>query len=195
MQEMGWSKAAAADPVLFLKPSTAYVQEGSPIKIPYGCQELQHEVELGVIIGRKGTDVPVSEAMDYVGGYTVCLDMTARDLQAKAKAEGKPWSVAKGFDTSCPVGSFIPKEQVPDPHSLRLWCQVNGIMRQEGNTRDMIHKIPDLICLITRVFTLEPGDLILTGTPSGVGSLAAGDEIRVGLGDLLSVTFPVTTRD
>jgi acylpyruvate hydrolase len=192
---MGWSKAAAADPVLFLKPCTAYVVEGNPIKIPYGCNDLHHEVELGVIIGRKGVDVPVSEAMDYVGGYTVCLDMTARDLQAKAKAEGKPWSIAKGFDTSCPVGTFIPKEQIADPHALRIWCEVNGKMRQDGNTKDMIRKIPDLIHMISRTFTLEPGDLILTGTPAGVGTLSAGDEIRAGLADLISMKFSVARRE
>ena len=195
MQEMGWSKLAAAEPVLFLKPSTSYVLEGNPIKIPLGCNDLHHEVELGVIISRKGVDVPVSEAMDYVGGYTVCLDMTARDLQAKAKSEGKPWSVAKGFDTSCPVGPFIPKEQIPDPHSLRIWCEVNGQIRQDGNTRDMIRKVPDLISLISRIFTLEPGDLILTGTPAGVGALSAGDEITAGLADIISVKFSVTRRE
>lgn len=192
---MGWTQAASAgQPVLFLKPSTSYVTEGGVIRIPHGCEDLHHEVELGVIIGRKGSDVGVSEAMDYVGGYTVCLDMTARDLQAKAKAEGKPWSVSKGFDTSCPVGSFIPKEQIADPHSLRIWCQVNGKMRQDGNTGDMIRPIPELISIISRVFTLEPGDLILTGTPAGVGTVAAGDSIEAGLGDLIKVKFGVERR-
>ena len=193
---MGWSKPITTEtPVLFLKPSTAYVLEGNPIRPPRGTQDLHHEVELGVIIGRKGTDVSISEAMDFVGGYTICLDMTARDLQAKAKSEGRPWSVAKGFDTSCPVGAFIPKEQIPDPHALRIWCEVNGQMRQDGNTSDMIRKIPELIHIISQVFTLEPGDLILTGTPGGAGHVSIGDEIKAGLADLISIKFKVASRE
>lgn len=184
------------EPVLFLKPPTAFVTEGHPIRIPTSCMELHHEVELGVIIGRKGSDIAVNEAMDFVGGYTIALDMTARDFQTRAKKEGRPWSVAKGFDTSCPVGQFIPKEQVADPHNLKLWCEVNGKMRQNGNTRDMIRRIPDLVSYVSQFFTLEPGDLILTGTPEGVGAVAAGDTITAGLGDdLVKITFQVTQKE
>lgn len=163
-------------------------------QVPKGCLELHHEVELAVIISRKGSDIPVSEAMDYVGGYTVALDMTARDLQAIAKKAGNPWSVAKGFDTACPVGTFIPKEQIPDPHNLRLWCQVNGAKRQDGNTSEMIMKIPDLVSYISGWFTIEPGDVILTGTPAGVGQVKAGDEIEAGLGDSLKIRYKVIQK-
>lgn len=165
------------------------------MKVPKGCNELHHEIELGVIIGRKGSDIPVSEAMDYVGGYTIALDMTARDLQAKAKASGNPWSVAKGFDTACPVGTFIPKEQIPDAHNLRLWCEVNGRMRQDGNTSEMIHKIPQLVSFVSGWFTIEPGDVILTGTPAGAGQVVPGDQIQAGLGDdLLRIKFQVIKK-
>jgi len=178
-------------PIIFLKPSTSYVTEGNAIKVPIGCKELHHEVELGVIIGRKGVNIKESEAMDYVGGYTVSLDMTARDMQSIAKKEGNPWSISKGFDTACPVGAFIPKEAVTDPNSIQLWCKVNGNMRQNGNTKDMVFKIPQLISYISQYFTLETGDLILTGTPEGVGAVKAGDTIEAGLADLVKVKFQV----
>lgn len=178
-------------PMLFLKPPTAYLTEGNPIKIPKGCAELHHEVELGVVIGRKGSSIFNTEAMDYVGGYALCLDMTARDIQAEAKKRGEPWSVAKGFDTSCPVGSFIPKELISDPHNIRLWCKVNGAIRQDGNTSEMVFRIPALISYISNFFTLEPGDLILTGTPAGVGAVTEGDVIEMGLDDMIKVSFHV----
>jgi len=188
-QEMGGQ--VPDKPLIFLKPATAYVTEGNPIKFPVGCGELHHEVELGVVIGRKGSNISESEAMDYVGGYAITLDMTARDWQSTAKKEGTPWSIAKGFDTSCPVGSFIPKESIGDPNSLQLWCKVNGNLKQNGNTSDMVFKIPHLISFISQYFTLETGDLILTGTPEGVGPVNPGDTIEVGLGDLSKVSFQV----
>jgi acylpyruvate hydrolase len=160
-------------------------------RVPKGCTELHHEVELAVIIGRKGVNIKENEAMDYVGGYTVSLDMTARDWQAIAKKEGNPWSIAKGFDTSCPVGHFIPKEAIADPNSLELWCKVNGDMRQNGNTKDMVFKIPQIISYISQYFTLETGDLILTGTPAGVGPVKPGDTIEAGLDQLTQMKFQV----
>jgi acylpyruvate hydrolase len=194
VKEMG-GQSRPEKPIIFLKPATSFVTEGNPIKMPRNSTELAHEVELGLIIGRKGVDIPQSEAMDYVGGYTVCLDMTARDLQAIAKKNGNPWSISKGFDTSCPVGQFIPKEQVADPHSLRLWCSVNGELRQDGNTSEMMFKIPELVSLVSEFFTLEAGDVILTGTPAGAGGVKAGDVIEAGLGDITKIKFQVITRD
>ncbi|UYV75239.1 FAHD1 [Cordylochernes scorpioides] len=162
--------------------------------IPKGCAELHHEVELGVVIARKGAHIPVNTAMDYVGGYALCLDMTARDFQAEAKRNGEPWCIAKGFDTSCPVGAFIPKEEVADPHQLPLWCKVNGVLRQDGTTADMVFKIPHLISIISEYISLEPGDLILTGTPGGVSSVKAGDKIEAGLADYDQISFSVDTK-
>ncbi|ODM87927.1 hypothetical protein Ocin01_18754, partial [Orchesella cincta] len=130
-------------PLLFLKPASSYITEGTPIKIPKGCTSLHHEIELGV-----GTDIPEGSAMNHVAGYVLALDMTARDFQNIAKKKGNPWDLAKGFDTSCPVGKFIPKDAVSDPHNLELWC-----------------KYPYLISYISQYFTLEPNDIILTGTP------------------------------
>lgn len=129
--------------------------------------------------------------MAYVGGYVLALDMTARDLQEKAKKKGQPWFIAKGFDTSCPISEFIPITKIPDPHNIKLWLKVNGEMKQNGSTADMIFKIPDLLSYISLYFKLEEGDLILTGTPSGVGEVKPGDVINCGLGSLMEMTYCV----
>lgn len=188
-KEMG--SALPAEPLFFLKPSSAYVREGSPIERPYYCRELHHEVELGVLIGRRARAVPQDAAMEHVAGYALCLDMTARDTQQRCKDKGLPWTLAKGFGSSCPVSEFVPKEKIPDPHKLRIWLKVNGKLRQEGDTSSMIFSIPYLISYISHIFTLEEGDLILTGTPEGVGSVEANDEIEAGIRDVVSMKFKV----
>jgi len=117
--------------------------------------------------------------------------MTARDFQDEAKKKGSPWTLAKGFDTSCPVSSFIPKENIPDPHNCELWCTVNGIAKQRGSTKDMIFDIPTLLSYISNYFTLEAGDVVLTGTPAGVGPVSSGDIIEGGITDVITMSFPV----
>lgn len=129
--------------------------------------------------------------MNHVGGYVVALDMTARDFQDEAKKKGHPWTLAKGFDTSCPVSGFIPVEKIVDPHDLELWCSVNGKVKQRGSTKDMIFNIPTLISYISTYFTLEAGDVVLTGTPSGVGPVQAGDVIEGGITNVLTMKFTV----
>ncbi|XP_064601679.1 acylpyruvase FAHD1, mitochondrial-like [Liolophura sinensis] len=186
--------AIPSTPILFLKPPSAYITQGQAIKIPKGCSELHHEVELGIIISKRGVDIPENKAYDYIGGYSLALDMTARDFQSEAKKKGQPWSLAKGFDTSCPVSDFIGADKIPNPQDLRLWLKVNGLTKQDGTTKDMIFNIPYLISYISGFFTLEPGDLILTGTPSGVGPVHSGDVIEAGLEDLIAVKFPVELR-
>ncbi|KAH9398543.1 PREDICTED: acylpyruvase FAHD1, mitochondrial-like [Rhagoletis zephyria] len=188
-KEMGHD--LSSKPIIFLKPPTAYLPDGGVIKVPTGCKELHHEVELGVIIGRKGSAIKENEASDFIGGYVIALDMTARDFQGEAKKRGEPWSIAKGFDTSCPVGSFIPKESIANPESLKIWLKVNGKVRQEGNTSDMIYKIPFLISYVSQYFTLETGDLILTGTPDGVSAVKDGDQIEIGINDLSKASFTI----
>lgn len=141
---------------------------------------------MGVIIGKKCSKIAESEAADYIGGVTLALDMTARDLQEELKAKGHPWSIAKGFDTSCPVGSFIPKEQIQNLERLKIWCKVNDQLRQSGETDKMIFKLNYLISYISKYFTLEVGDVILTGTPKGVGPVKSGDVIQCGLINLMN---------
>lgn len=183
--------AVLKEPVLFLKPSTAYAPEGSPVLVPSYSRNLHHELELGVLIGRRSHAVPEAAAMDYVAGYALCLDMTARDVQEECKKNGLPWTLAKSFTASCPVSAFVPKEKIPDPHALRLWLKVNGELRQEGMTSSMIFSIPYIISYISKIMILEEGDLILTGTPKGVGQVKENDEIEAGIDGVVSMWFKV----
>ncbi|CAH3153447.1 unnamed protein product [Pocillopora meandrina] len=178
-------------PLIFLKPPSSYLQQGGKIKLPPGCDELHHEVELGVVISKTGASIAESNAMDYVGGYALALDMTARDLQNKAKKLGQPWTLAKGFDTALPVSRFISKTEILQPDNVHLWLKVDGELKQDGNTRDMIFTIPYLISYISQSMTLEEGDFILTGTPEGVSEVKPGQTIACGLGDKIDMTFPV----
>jgi len=180
------------EPIMFLKPTTSYLTEGNPIRLPKGANEIHHEVELGVVIGKQGFNIAESSAMDHVGGYCLILDMTDRVGQSNASKAGLCWSIAKGFDTACPVSAFIPMDKIPDPQNVGLWLKVNGVEKQHGNTRDMIFTIPNLISWVSQYFTLEVGDLLLTGTPAGVGPVKAGDTIDCGLGDnLVTMQFKV----
>lgn len=160
-------------------------------QVPPGCSTLHHEVELGLIIGKSGSKIQEADAMNHIAGYILALDMTARDFQEEAKKKGEPWALAKGFDTSCPVSDFIDKAKLQNPGSTPLWLKVNGTMKQNGNTSDMIFKIPYLISYISRYFRLEEGDVILTGTPEGIGPVGNGDVIEAGLADVVSFKFKV----
>lgn len=175
------------EPMIFLKPTTSYIQEGATIRIPPDCDRLFHEVELGLVIGKKGNNIPASDCLDYVYGYALALDMTARDLTEV----GLPWGISKGFDTACPVSKLITRDTLPNPHNARLWLKVDGVMKQDGNTSDMVHDIPKLISYISRFMTLEPGDLILTGTPEGIGPVKTRQNITCGINDILQMSFNV----
>lgn len=133
--------------------------------------------------------------MDYVAGYVLALDMTARDFQNEAKSKGQPWTMAKCFDTSCPIGEFIPKASLADPGNVQLLCNVNGEKRQDASTKDMIFSVPYLISYISDYFTLEEGDLILTGTPAGVGPVRSGDSIEGQIPGLAKFSFNVVQRE
>lgn len=136
---------------------------------------------MGVIIGTKCRSAVVRDAMNYVAGYTVAIDLTARNLQEDVKRLQLPWSSAKGFDTFCPVGKFIDAKEISDPHDLSIWLKLNGQIKQHSSTQHMIYKIPELISYCSGIMTLEEGDLILTGTPAGVSSILPGDEVEIGL--------------
>ncbi|XP_069859888.1 oxaloacetate tautomerase FAHD1, mitochondrial-like [Dipodomys merriami] len=183
--------APPREPLLFLKPSSAYAPPGSPARLPAYCRCLHHELELGVVLGRRARAVPEAAAMRCVAGYALGLDMTARDVQDACREQGLPWTLAKGFSGSCPVSAFVPRERVPDPHALRLWLRVNGELRQQGETAAMIFSVPFLISYISRIITLEEGDLILTGTPSGVGPVAHGDEMEAGIEGVVGMRVKV----
>lgn len=164
------------------------------VQLPRGVSEIHHEVELGVVIGSTACCVSESAAADHIGGYALALDMTDREAQSRAKKSGLPWTLGKTFDTSCPVSRFIEKSSIVDPHNVQLWLSVNGVDRQRVNTAYMIFSIPYLISWISHHMTLEPADLILTGTPSGVGPVRAGDRIDCGISDLVTMTFEVESH-
>jgi fumarylpyruvate hydrolase len=178
-REMGVAPAAA--PVIFLKPASALVRPGGEVRRPSFSLQLHHEVELVVAIGRGGVRIAADDALQYVLGYGVGLDMTLRDVQAEAKRRGHPWTVAKGFDTAAPVSEIVPAAEIGDPAALRLELAVNGELRQAGAVSDMILPVPEIIAHVSQVFTLDRGDLIFTGTPEGVGAVFPGERLTARL--------------
>ena len=174
-KELGHS--VPTEPMIFLKPPSSIVTSPGKIEIPSGC-DVHHEIELGVIIGKGGRNIKASDAMKHISGYTLALDMTARNLQNLARKNGDPWTICKGYDTFTAVGEFIEKSSVQNPNNLQLKLTVNKNVKQDGNTKDMIFDLPKLIEYVSRIMTLNPNDLILTGTPSGVGSVLAGQVLK-----------------
>ena len=170
-------------PLIFLKPSTAVTASGEPVAYPPSSERVDYEGELAVVIGRLCRDVPVERAGEVVFGYTCANDVTARDQQ---KSDGQ-WSRAKGYDSFCPLGPWV--ETDLDVSDLRLTTTLNGDVKQDGRTSQIVHKIPTLIAHVTSCMTLLPGDVILTGTPEGVGPMSIGDEVAVeieGIGRLVN---------
>ena len=168
-------------PLLFMKPPSSVIGPDETILLPPQSQRVEHEGELVIVIGKRGRRISPEEAPDFIFGYTVGIDVTARDLQRK---DGQ-WTRGKGFDTFCPLGPWI--ETGFDPSDAMLTCRVNNEMRQMASTRDMIFTVRQLVAFISSVMTLLPGDVIMTGTPAGVGPLSDGDEVSVtidGIGTL-----------
>ena len=172
-------------PLIFMKPPSAIINPGDSIILPPQSQQIEHEAELVVVIGRRGRNVTAEEAQDYIFGYTVGNDVTARDLQ---KSDGQ-WTRAKGFDTFCPFGPWIDTQF--DASDALVTCKVSGQPRQMASTRDMVFNVNTLIAFISSVMTLEPGDLIFTGTPAGVGPLKPGDVVEVEIEGLGKLSNPV----
>ncbi len=169
--------AVPSKPMIFLKPSTALLPTGGIVHLPAQSRDVHHEVELVATIRMRAKNVDESAALDYVDSYAVGLDLTARDIQGEAKKKGHPWSVAKGFDTFAPIGESVAAAEVGDVQDLNIRLVVNGTERQNGDTKDMIFSVAHLVSYCSGIFTLEPGDLIYTGTPEGVSKLESGDEL------------------
>jgi 2-keto-4-pentenoate hydratase/2-oxohepta-3-ene-1,7-dioic acid hydratase in catechol pathway len=178
VREMGDVADLPAAPVVFLKPSTALVPSGGTVVLPRQSADVHHELELVAVIGARGRHIAEADALRHVAAYALGLDLTARDLQAQAKASKGPWSVAKGFDTFAPLGPLTPASEIADPQALTIELRVNGDVRQHGTTAHMIFPIARLVSYLSSVFTLEPGDLIYTGTPEGVGPIRDGDRLE-----------------
>jgi 2-keto-4-pentenoate hydratase/2-oxohepta-3-ene-1,7-dioic acid hydratase in catechol pathway len=185
---------APEQPMLFAKWATALTGPGDPIVLPPISSKVDYEAELGVVIGARVKGVGVENALEAVRGYLCANDVSARDLQ---RADGQ-FTRSKSLDTFCPVGELVPAAEVPDPQALRIRCVVNGEVRQDSTTADMIFGVAELIAFVSEAITLEPGDLLLTGTPEGVGLfrdppvfLADGDEVTIEIEGLPSLTNPV----
>ena len=179
-------------PLFFLKPSSAVIFSGDSIVIPSQSHCLHHEVEVGVVIGTRGKEIPKTSALDHILGYVIGLDITARDIQDEAKKHSWPWSIAKGFDTFAPLSDVVLKEKISAPNDLDFSLEINSVLRQKGNTRFLFWSIERIISDISACMTLEPGDLILTGTPEGVGKLQKGDRLRAQLSSEVELSVDVT---
>ncbi|NBU32239.1 MAG: FAA hydrolase family protein [Actinobacteria bacterium] len=177
------------EPVIFLKPNTSVIADQDSIVLPEQSQEVHYEAELAVVIGAVAKDVPVERAGEVIFGYTCANDVTARDLQTK----DKQWTRAKGFDTFCPLGPWIETEL--DPDTLAITCEVNDEVKQSSNTKEMIRGVYEMVSWISKVMTLIPGDVILTGTPAGVGPIVAGDSVSVTIQGIGTLTNPVVARN
>jgi 2-keto-4-pentenoate hydratase/2-oxohepta-3-ene-1,7-dioic acid hydratase in catechol pathway len=176
------------EPLIFLKPPSSIVWEGEPITLPSASTRVEYEGEIGVIVGRSLTNVSEGDAAHGIRSIVAVNDVTARDLQ---KSDGQ-WTRAKGFDTFCPLGEE--SSELPDLDSLTVVARVNGVERQRGKSSEMVFSIPSLLAYISRIMTLEPGDLIATGTPSGVGPLAPGDVVEIEIPGASRVSNPVQGR-
>lgn len=169
------------EPMVFLKPVSSVICDGESIVLPKQSREVHHEVELLVAIGQGGKNIGRKDALKHIAGYGIGIDVTARDLQQDAKKRSHPWTVAKGFDTFAPISNFVPATAIQDPQNLELKLEVNNKVRQQGNTRDMIFPVAELVAYLSTIFTLMPGDLIFTGTPEGVSAISKGDQIIASL--------------
>ena len=181
-----------SEPLLFIKPATSVVDIEQPLSPPFSQGDVHYETELALLVGETLTHATPDEAERAIVGIGLALDLTLRDVQTKLKEKGHPWEIAKGFDGSCPLSRFLPLSRVPNWNALAFTLEVDGEARQHGEGSDRIFAIPSLVAEMSRHFTLEPGDVILTGTPAGVGELTRGTSLRLTLTGGLEVTTTVT---
>lgn len=178
-------------PFFFMKPADAIVANGATIPYPQMTKDVHHEIEMIVAIGKGGSNIPVEKALDHVFGYGVGLDMTRRDLQGEAKKMGRPWEMGKAFDNSAPCTALKTVAMVGHPAKGAIWLKVNGEVKQKGDLSELIWNIPDTISYLSKLITLRPGDIIMSGTPAGVGPIKPGDKLEGhvdGVGEL-TVTY------
>lgn len=176
-REMG-KEATRDEPFFFTKPADALVPDGATIPYPSQTADLHHEIELVAALQSGGVNIPADKALDHVYGYAAGIDLTRRDLQAAARAVGRPWDMSKGFDLSAPLGAIHPVADIGHPARGHIALTVNDATRQQGDLADMIHPVAGVIAALSRYVALAPGDLIFTGTPAGVGPLLPGDRVE-----------------
>lgn len=178
------------EPVFFFKPSTCLIHEGESIIIPEGVTNVQYEAEVAVVFGRTGKNIPESEALSYVSHIAAFNDVTARDMQNDARKKGDTWDIPKGMDTFGPVSDFV-EYKGQDLNNMHITLKVNGVLKQEGNTKDMIFPIERLISHVSKYVTIEKGDILSTGTPEGVGEIKKGDVVTVEIENIVKLTNTV----
>lgn len=193
IKEMGGFDAPA-EPAIFLKPNSAIAFCPKEISIPEELGLVHHEVELCFIAGKRGKNISVAEADSFVLGYAVGIDLTLRDMQAAAKKSSGPWALSKGFDGSAIFGEFVESGKISDPCNLRVSLSVNGAVRQDGNTRDMIFKPAEILSYVSRFMTIEEGDIFMCGTPAGVGEIKDEDNIAARVDALPLLEFKVIRK-
>lgn len=181
----------APDALFFIKPTTAIVPLTPEFGVPRHRGDVHNELEIAVLIAQPLTQANYADVSQGIWGYGLALDLTLRDVQANLKQLGRPWDIAKGFDGACPMSGFVPKEQIQHPQQLDFSLHVNKQLRQRGNSANMIRGIHQVISEMSQHFTLLPGDVVLTGTPAGVGPLRAGDQLQVQLADFFTLTTQV----
>jgi fumarylpyruvate hydrolase len=191
VKEMG-GDPKSDPPIYFTKPADAIVASGSNVPYPPRSANLHHEVELVVALKAGGSDIPVDQALTQVFGYAVGNDLTRRDLQNDSRSKGLPWDMSKGFDASAQIGAISPADRFGVPAEQSIWMQVNGEQRQRSRLSQMIWSVPEIISGLSSYVTLQPGDLIYTGTPDGVGPLLRGDRVRAGIDGLDELEFQIT---
>ncbi len=189
------NNAIPSELVLFIKPSTALANLGEPVSIPLNFGACHFETEMAVLIGEGLTCCNESQAASAIAGVGVALDLTLRELQSALKEKSLPWEKAKAFDGACPMSAFVSPQNVEDLHRQQIQLRQNGELQQNGNSADMLTPVLPLLVYISQFFTLLPGDIVLTGTPAGVGPLALGDDLEISLGDLINVETKIVGRD
>ncbi|MBP9942167.1 MAG: fumarylacetoacetate hydrolase family protein [Comamonas sp.] len=193
-KEMGFTGREA--PFFFMKPADAVLcaNEGAALSMPYPSltSNLHHEIELVVAIGKGGKHIPAAQAMEHIWGYAVGLDMTRRDLQNDMKKQGRPWCIGKAFEASAPISAITPAAQAGDVQHAEIWLQVNGQDRQRSNVNQLIWNIAETIEHLSNAWELQPGDLIMTGTPEGVGAVQTGDVLEGGISGLGTLRVNIT---
>ena len=180
VREMG-GNPKSEPPIFFAKPADAVVPNNARIPYPSRTNNFHHEIELVVAIGKGGRDIAAAQALEHVFGYAVGNDLTRRDLQSESKDNGRPWDTSKGFDRSAVISAITPATQSGHLRTGRIWLKVNGQMRQQANLSELIWSVPEIIAELSTFFALQPGDLLYTGTPAGVGALKKGDRIEGGI--------------
>lgn len=178
-------------PFFFTKPADAIVPDGFAVPYPPETNNLHFEIELVVVIGRDGFDIPEGKALDHVFGYAVGIDLTRRDLQFAARDLGRPWDWGKAFDNSAPISAIQPAAKIGHPSKGRIWLSVNGVVKQDADIAELIWSVPEIIAFASRSIRLKAGDVIMTGTPAGVGPIVAGDKVEGGVDGVGTISISI----